>query len=157
MSRGKAKLKAEGNYGKRTAPKRKKPLKGKPYHPIARKCGLRDALDAEVSRAVREQNPACVLCGESDWQKLTCGHLFKRTHEAARFDTEEGGNCHTLCKSCNGRDNECHSTYVDWYKAKYGVKAYRALEARAKSGRTFEPYELRAMLDVLRAQNRRAA
>jgi hypothetical protein len=132
-------------------------LKAKPYHPVKRKCGLRDALDREVSLTVRTNNPACVLCGESDWQKLTCGHLFKRTHEATRFDTEEGGNCSTLCKSCNDRDNREHHHYAEWFKARHGQKAYEALEARARSKKSLEPYELRAMLDGLRARQREAA
>jgi hypothetical protein len=137
----------------------RKRLRRRPYHSVERKCGLRDALDVEVSRVVRESNPACVLCGESDWQKLTCGHLFKRTHEATRFDTEEGGNCSTLCKSCNDRDNHEHNIYVDWFKARYGLAAYEALEARARSDKSFETYELRAMLADLRGrkQMRRAA
>jgi len=129
-------------------------LKARPYHPVETKAGLRDALDIEASRTVRTLHPACVLCGEADWQKLTCGHLFKRTYEPSRFDTHEGGNNSTLCKDCNGRDNEDHSIYVAWFKGRYGVRAYEALEARARSGRTFERYELRALLDEYRRRLR---
>jgi hypothetical protein len=128
-------------------------IKKKPYHPVKIKRGLVQALDAEVSTRVRTDNPACVLCGESDWQKLTCGHLFKRTYEATRFDYHEGGNCSTLCRLCNERDNRKHKIYVDWFKGRYGLEAYEALKARAKSNRSFECHELRAMLDELRAEN----
>lgn len=151
MKRGACSL-SRGRFERKKAdrPKGRRRLKEQPYHSITRKCGLRDALDIEVSKAVRESNPACVICGESDWQKLTCGHLFKRWHEPTRFDTHEGGNNSTLCKSCNNLDNEDHGIYERCYKRRFGLRAYRALEKRARSDRRFEPYELRAMLDELK-------
>jgi len=104
--------------------------------------------DKWTSRAVRLQTPHCVLCKEGRWRQLTCGHMFKRGVQSVRYDYLPGGNCSTLCRECNRKDNEKHhhNRYVFWFVQTYGSEAFAALRDRACRERKWEPDELRQMI-----------
>lgn len=148
MSRGKAALKREGNYGsalKRGVKKRLGTAKQRADGTRA----LGKECDKQTSLAVRHQTPYCVLCKESRWRLLTNGHMFKRGVQSVRYDYLPGGNCHTLCRECNRKDNEKrhHDRYVFWFVKTYGSEAFAALRDRACGPeRKWEPDDLRRMI-----------
>lgn len=131
-------------------PQRKVEIVRTPFYTQAARPGtvreFEKRLDKTVSQIVRTNEPYCVLCKESDPQKLTCGHLFKRRHRATRWDVHLEGNLHTLCKSCNRRDNWKHFLYVTWYRHRFGDEAFEELRERAHSRRKLYAHELASML-----------
>jgi hypothetical protein len=105
--------------------------------------------DKQTSLAVRLQTPYCVLCKESRWRRLTCGHMFKRGVQSVRYDYLPGGNCSTLCRECNRKDNEKHhhDRYVFWFVKTYGPAAFAALRDKACGEQPkYEPDDLRQMI-----------
>lgn len=111
--------------------------------------------DRQTSLAVRWQSPYCVLCKEGRWRLLTNGHMFKRGTQAVRYDYLPGGNCSTLCRECNRKDNEKrhHDRYVFWFVKTYGAEAFAALRDRAcREQPKYEPDELRQMIEGRKAK-----
>lgn len=146
--------KRAGRIARRQMKARRANLDPHPYHSTGTRRGVEAQLDDAVSLVVRKRTPYCVLCGESDWELLECGHLFKRAMRGTRFDVHEGGNNSTLCHGCNQRDNEDHSIYVDYYVRSFTQDSYDELERRAHAEDKRSYFELVELLKDIRAMLR---
>lgn len=104
-------------------------------------------LDRVVSLLVRAITPFCVLCGESDPEKLTCGHFWKRFRRPTRWHMD---NLATLCFSCNDADNRDHSPFTYWIFNKLGERGYADLAELAHCSKVFIETELAEMLSGFR-------
>jgi hypothetical protein len=111
-------------------------------------------LHHEVSIHVRTRDGCCVLCGESDPQKLTSGHFCKRGWPGTAYDLR---NCNCLCKSCNERDNEHPEFYKAYMLKRYGREVVAELLELKRGTRKVETVELEERLAEMRLLNRRAA
>jgi hypothetical protein len=96
---------------------------------------LTDELDRLSSLIVRALTPYCVLCHSV--VDLECGHLLTRTWRPTRWDIDAGGNCATLCHTCNMRHEFEPKYYVSWYITEYSEEAYQELKQRAASHQKF--------------------
>lgn len=105
-------------------------------------------LDDIVSKIIRALYPACVLCGESDSEKLQCGHFWKRFRRPTRWHMD---NLATLCADCNARDNEEHSHFEYWIFNRLGERGYADLAEIAHVSKVFTESELEEMLIGFRA------
>ena len=119
------------------------------YHSIETKRGLVDELDRLTSLIVRKTlGDCCIVCGSTE--EITNGHLFSRKIHATRFDIHPEGNCQPQC----WRDNQAHQFNKDPYTFafvnKYGSEAFATLRDRAYSGKRFETFELRELVDEYR-------
>lgn len=111
---------------KRTPLKRKTPLRKVSKNPRPK---LKKRVDDIHSRLIRKKyGCVCVVCGSTN--KVGCGHIFSREHEATRWDTQEDGNCHPQCWPCNFGHEHNPWPYFAWYIGKYGKDALDTLEAR---------------------------
>jgi 5-methylcytosine-specific restriction endonuclease McrA len=104
-------------------------------------------LDILVSQRTRQETPYCVLCGERDPQKLTCGHYIKRGNQHVRWTWR---NLHTLCKICNGRDNEDRKPYTRFMLRTYTPKEMAELYGLASQTRKISTVELEELLITLK-------
>lgn len=109
---------------------------------------LEQHLDAIVSELVRTITPYCVLCLESDPDKLSCGHYWKRFRRPTRWHLD---NLATLCFDCNGKDNEMHGPYTVWLRRKLGTRRFDDLEELAHLNAVFNETELAEMLAGFKA------
>jgi len=87
-------------------------------------------LESLVSQIIRLRTPFCVLCGESNWRELECGHFWHRAMPPTEFDLQ---NLHTLCRSCNRRHESDPQPYREYMLTKLGEQVFGQLEWRAHS------------------------
>lgn len=104
-------------------------------------------LDSLVSKIVRSQETACIICGGTEY--LQCGHLFSRRHHSTRWDIEPEGNCHTQCGRCNIRHNKDQSPYIFWYVEKFGKEKFEELRARHNTITAYKEWQLRQLYEKL--------
>lgn len=62
-------------------------------------------------------------------------HIFGRRYLNTRWDTNEQGNVHLLCRECHELTHRHASMYERWYEDRFGVEALESLRRRA-----YEPY-----------------
>jgi len=82
-------------------------------------------LDDLISKIVILRDKKCVICGSKT--KLTCGHLFSRSHYFTRFDLI---NCNCQCWPCNFKSKRDNSDYTLWFVKNYGLSMYEDLKER---------------------------
>lgn len=92
-----------------------------------------DNIDTLHSKVILLLGDECVICGERDRQKLTCGHLFSRYFKPTAWDTHQTGNCHIQCMLCNGLHEEDDGPYTEWFISKFGQDIYDILDMRHNS------------------------
>lgn len=85
--------------------------------------------DELFSKEVRKRDPRCFFqCGNESKQ---CSHFWGRGNSATRYDWE---NCDGVCGGCHMRhEGSKQGLYRDLKIRQLGMKAYKALEARARS------------------------
>ena len=110
---------------------------------ISRK-GVVKKLDSLVSKIVQARDKKCATC--SSIYKLGCGHLFSRIAYSTRWDLD---NCHCQCWSCNFKHTYDTYPYFEWYRDKFGEKAFDALHRKFVTPQKFKTYELLEMYQVL--------
>lgn len=89
-----------------------------------------DVLHAKI---ILLQGDRCVICEETDRERLTCGHIFSRASFNTRWDIQDEGNCHIQCWDCNAYHETVpfeDSPFVEWFKMTFGIQAYQELKAR---------------------------
>jgi len=109
----------------------------KPYRTFSNNKPRRDTeraikleIESLVSQITRLRTPFCVLCGESNWRLLECGHFWHRAMPPTEFDLQ---NLNTLCKSCNRRHESDPQPYRDYMLSTLGERVFGQLEWRAHS------------------------
>jgi hypothetical protein len=84
-------------------------------------------LDKECSRVVRSQG-RCAWCGNTDYSKLQCCHIFSRTYRAVRWDLL---NLLCLCAGCHFRGHKNPVLFTEFVKEYLGEFKYEELKIRA--------------------------
>jgi 5-methylcytosine-specific restriction endonuclease McrA len=87
-------------------------------------------LEGLVSQITRLRTPFCVLCGESNWRLLQCGHFWHRAMPPTEFDLM---NLNTLCIRCNGNHEKDGAPYRKYMLETLGQEKFDQLEWRAHS------------------------
>lgn len=87
-------------------------------------------LDLEylVSQITRRRTAYCVLCGESNWNRLEAGHFWHRAMPPTEFDLD---NLRTLCRSCNQRHEHDPQPYRDYMLLTLGERGFDDLACKA--------------------------
>jgi hypothetical protein len=87
-------------------------------------------IDSVHSKLIRYGALECITCGEKDYSKATCSHLFKREGYSTRWDITPDGNCHMQCMLCNQKHEEDPTTFTNWYISHHSREKYDALRQR---------------------------
>lgn len=91
---------------------------------------IKQELTVLCSQITRLRTSYCVLCAESNWRQLECGHFWHRAMPPTEFDLQ---NLNTLCKSCNGRHESNPQPYREYMLRTLGQRVFDQLEWRAHS------------------------
>lgn len=92
----------------------------------ATKSSLTRKLDKVCSLIVRK-NP-CAKCGEAQYDKLQCAHIFSRTYRSVRWDLL---NLLSLCASCHFWAHRNPILFQEFIYEYLGENQYFALKQRA--------------------------
>lgn len=90
------------------------------------KTGLTNKLDKECSRIIRSQG-ICVSCGENDYSKLQCCHIFSRTYKNTRWDLM---NLLCMCAGCHFESHKNPIMFVERVRQHLGEYNFNQLKAR---------------------------
>jgi len=127
----------------------------KPYRTFSNNKPRRDSeraikleLESLVSQITRLRTQFCVLCGESNWRELECGHFWHRAMPPTEFDLQ---NLNTLCRSCNRRHESDSKPYREYMLSTLGEKVFAQLEWRAHSQTKIGYVELFNLREEMRA------
>ena len=90
---------------------------------------------------LRRDGYRCVICkrGKDDGVVLQGGHIFPGHHDSTMF-SELAVNCQ--CQNCNNAHNENPHPYRNWFKGKYGQKAFDELKIKHKRNQALTRGEL---------------
>lgn len=87
--------------------------------PLAKKA------DRSFSLYIRQRDGwRCVLCGDTERKRMTCGHLFARGPYSTRWDVR---NAFCQCSPCNGRHEHNPHIFTLWYIQQFGQQQYERL------------------------------
>lgn len=129
---------------------RRKPMRDwRQKHPKKTRARVKEDLFEVVSLIVRLRDGRCVICLETDRQKLTCGHFYKRRWLGTAFDLR---NNNALCKTCNERDNYNQMPYLTYMVKHYGEDVISELFELRNSKRHIPTSELEDLLVTLKHQ-----
>ena len=94
--------------------------------------GLKREADRVFSLFIRQRDAAgsemssCVTCGTPKrWFDLDCGHFWKRTHLATRYDER---NCNSQCTYCNHFRSGAEAEHAAYILKTYGREVFEELE-----------------------------
>ena len=107
------------------------------------------ACDTELSLSVREEHPACVICGST--KNLTCGHLFSRVAFSTRW---ERLNVATQCAGCNLRHEYDPHKFTLWFIKLHGLEAYERLAYKHSHVSKLSDAQLRLILMEIKERRR---
>lgn len=115
-----------------------------------------DPNDVKFSKMIRERDGGkCVFgCGKSAaaGYKMECSHFWGRGNKVTRFDPE---NCDTLCFQCHAQnEGNKQGFYRTWKMKQLGLKAYKALEERARKMGHYGEYEKKIIKQILTEQEK---
>jgi hypothetical protein len=102
-------------------------------------------LDTIVSQYVRIRDKRCVICGSS--AKLTSGHLWSRIAYSTRWDASPKGNCWCNCWGCNYKHEFDPYPFQEWYRNKFGEKAYNELHRKFNTPVKYSDSDLVSMIE----------
>lgn len=87
---------------------------------------LTNKLDKICSEIIRK-NP-CARCGESQYDKIQCAHIFSRTYRSVRWYL---GNMIPLCASCHFWGHKNPILFTEFVKVCLGDEQYEILKSIA--------------------------
>ena len=97
-------------------------------------------LDKVCSQIVRKG--ICIKCGESQYDKLQCAHIFSRTYRSVRWDFL---NLVCLCTSCHFWSHRNPLLFNDLVENYLSKTQYLQLKSRATS---IKKWSLQEMIDL---------
>lgn len=100
-------------------------------------------LDKAFSDFIKERDKRCVCCGETDAEKLQCGHLFTRAAYSTRWDER---NAYCQCSSCNLRHEYDPGTLTYYFLQKHGAAGYQALHSDHRIPKKYRDAELQELI-----------
>ena len=107
------------------------------------------ALDAEVSRIVRERDKRCVIPNcKTPFYKLGAGHLFSRGHYSMRWDYHN--NVFAQCWPCNYKHVRDPMPYYTWFQDTYGIDQFRMVYVLWKQVKKYSNKNLEELLEKLK-------
>lgn len=145
---------------RKSALKRKTPLKAKPKTEVKKKNvkgfksipSLEKKLDRIFSRFIRLRDTKeygfkygrCISCGRvKPYDQLDCGHFHSRIHRNTRYDED---NCHIECHYCNRMSADHLIAYQENLIKKIGQKRFDLLRVKAKMTCKRSAFELELMI-----------
>lgn len=108
------------------------------------KSSLTRKLDIICSLIVRSHGQ-CVKCGQGDYEKLQCAHIYSRTYRSVRWDLD---NLLCLCASCHFYSHRNPLIFAEFVRNYLGEFKYEALKFKAVS---LKQWKLCEMLDYYNA------
>lgn len=111
----------------------------------ASKSTLTRKLDSVVSRITRSIG-VCVKCGNADYSKLQCAHIYSRTYRSVRWDLK---NVLCLCASCHFYFHKNPIEFGDFVKNYLGEYEYIQLSNRRNSIIKYNTAMMQELLTVL--------
>lgn len=83
-----------------------------------------DRLVSEITRSIGH----CVWCGDGDYEKLQCAHIYSRKFKSVRFDLR---NVLCLCARCHFHGHSNPVDFIEFVKRYLGDYEYEQLRLRA--------------------------
>lgn len=101
---------------------------------------MTNKLDKICSLIVRSHGQ-CVMCLQTDYEKLQCAHIYSRTYRSTRWDLN---NLLPLCASCHFYSHRNPLIFAEFVKGHLGPVNYKSLKQRATS---IKQWGLQEMVD----------
>lgn len=83
-----------------------------------------DVICSEIVRSIG----CCQKCGELEYSKLQCAHIYSRTYRSVRWDLK---NLIALCQSCHFWAHRNPILFTEFVKNYLGDYEYESLKQRA--------------------------
>lgn len=101
-----------------------------------------DKICSEITRSIG----FCVWCGQGDYEKLQCAHIYSRKFKSVRWDLK---NLLSLCAGCHFQGHQSPLKFAEFVKTYLGDYEYEALKQRATPTSHHKLHDLVAMYEAL--------
>ena len=112
---------------------------------------LKAELDAVFSRFIRRRGMSasgmnqCVSCGAvMDWQRLQCGHYYRRQHLGTRWNEN---NCWPQCMACNVWRRGNYASFARFMYDKFSKEDMDELDRLHRASVKLKPADLQALIE----------
>lgn len=99
---------------------------------------MTNKLDKICSLIIRSHGQ-CVMCLQTDYEKLQCAHIYSRTYRSVRWDLE---NLLPLCASCHFYSHKNPLIFAEFVQGHLGSVKYQSLKARATAIKKWALHEM---------------
>jgi len=103
-------------------------------------------LDRECSRIVRARG-GCQWCGEPDYSKLQCAHIFSRTFRNTRWDLH---NLICLCARCHFEAHQKPILFTEFVRNVLGEYFYASLKSNHNAIKRWTVTEMEELWQTLK-------
>ena len=104
----------------------------------ATKSSLKNKLDRLVSLIVRSVGQ-CQRCGNAEYEKLQCCHIYSRTYNSVRWDLD---NLICMCASCHFYTHKNPIEFSEFVTKHLGAEKYQQLKMRRNSEFHYKIHDL---------------